>query len=86
MDLDYSTKGEVKVSMIKYLKKVEDKFPIEITGTAKYPACKHLFQVRDDDDPRKHYIDATRAMKFHRVTAQLLFASSHARQDIQTTV
>ena len=86
MDLDYSRKGAVKVSMIKYLQKVEDKFPIEITGTAKSPACKHLFQVRDDDDPRKHYLDATRAMQFHRVTAQLLFASSRARRDIQTTV
>ena len=86
MDLDYSRKGEIKFSMIKYLQKVEEKFPIEITGTAKSPACKHLFQVRDNDDPRKHYLDATRAMQFHIVTAQLLFASSRVRRDIQTTV
>ena len=86
MDLDYSMKGSVKVSMIKYLQKVEYEFPIEIIGTAKSPACKHLFQVRDDDDPRKHYLDVTREMEFHRVTAQLLFASSCARRDIQTTV
>ena len=62
MDLDYSMKGSVKVSMIKYLQKVEDEFPIEIIGTAKSPACEHLFQVRYNDVPRKHYLDATRAI------------------------
>ena len=62
MNLDYSRKGAVKVSMIKYLQKVEDEFPMEITGTAKSTACKHLFHVRDNDYPRKHYLDATRAM------------------------
>ena len=82
MDLDYSRKGAVKVSMIKYLQKVEDEFTIEITRTAKSPACEHLFQVRDDDDTSKHYLDATRAMQFHRVTAQLLFAYSRVRRDI----
>ena len=71
MDLDCYTKGAVKISMIKYLQKVEDKFPIEITGTAKSPACEHLFQVRDDDDPRKNYLYATRAMKLHRVTGSV---------------
>ena len=86
MDLDYSSKGAVKVSIIKYLQKVEGEFPIEIAGTAKSPSLEHLFQVSDDDDPRKHYLDATREMRFHRVTAQLLFASSRARRDIQPTV
>ena len=51
MDLDYSTKGEVKIGMIKYLQKVEDEFPEPIIGTEKSPAGKHLFQVREDTYP-----------------------------------
>ena len=50
MDLDYSTKGEVKIGMIKYLQNVEDKFPEPILGTAKSPAGEHLFQVCEDTD------------------------------------
>ena len=50
MDLDYSTKGEVKIGMIKYLQNVEDKFTEPILGTAKSPAGEHLFQVRKDTD------------------------------------
>ena len=52
MDLDLYSKGAVKVSMIKYLQNFEDEFPIEITGTDKSPACEHIFQVRNGDDPR----------------------------------
>ena len=43
MDLDYSTKREVKIGMIKYLQKVEDEFTEPILGTAKSPAGDHLF-------------------------------------------
>ena len=52
MDLDYSKKGEVKIGMIKYLQKVEDKFPEPILGTEKSPAGEHLFQVCKDMDPQ----------------------------------
>ena len=51
MDLDYSTKGEVKIRMIKFLQKVEDKFPKPILETAKSPAGEHMFQVHGDTDP-----------------------------------
>ena len=53
MDLDYYTKGEIKIGMIKYLQKVEDEFPEPILGTSKSPAGEHLFQVREDTDPSK---------------------------------
>ena len=53
MDLDYSTKGGVKIGMIKYLEKMEDEFPEPILGTAKSPAGEHLFQIREDTDPQK---------------------------------
>ena len=86
MDLDYSTKGEVKIGMIIYLQKVEDEFPEPILGTAKSPSGKHLLQVRKDTDPQKQYLEETRAVQLHHVVAQLLFVSRCARQDIQTTI
>jgi hypothetical protein len=45
MDLDYSVQGEVKVTMIDYLKRVITEFPEEITGTASSPAAERLFTV-----------------------------------------
>ena len=47
MDLDYSQKGKLYVSMIKYLKKVFAAFPEKITTSAATPASDHLFEVRD---------------------------------------
>ena len=86
MNLDYSTKGEVKIGMIKYLQKLEDEFPEPIIGKAKSPAVKHLSQVHKDTDPQKWHLEETRAVQFHRVVAQLLFVSIHTRQYIQKTI
>ena len=51
MDMDWSDKGKVKCSQIKYLAQVIRDFPERITGSASSPASDHLFQVRDPDDP-----------------------------------
>ena len=85
MDLDYYTKEEVKIGMIKYLQKVEDEFPEPILVIEKSPAGEHIFQVREEMDPQKRYLEKTRAVKFHCVVAQRLFVSRSARRDIQTT-
>jgi len=50
------------------------------------PASEHLFTVRDDDDLGKRYLDETKAMKFHHLTAQLLFMSQQACHNLQTAV
>ena len=42
MDLDYSQKNKLYVSMIKYLKKVFTVFPEKITTAAATPASDHL--------------------------------------------
>ena len=47
MDLDFSQKGTLKVSMIPYTGKVIQEFPEKITGMAASPAADHLFQIRD---------------------------------------
>ena len=43
MDLDFSTPGRVRVSMIKYLSKIIKAFPEVIKSTAETPAAEHLF-------------------------------------------
>jgi len=48
MDLDYSQKGKLYVSMVKYLKKVFTAFPEKITSAAATLAADHLFEVRDE--------------------------------------
>jgi hypothetical protein len=50
MDLDYSVLGEVKVTMVDYLKRVITEFPEEITGTASSPATERLFMIRPDGE------------------------------------
>ena len=46
MDLDFSEKGAVKVSMIKYAKKIIGAFPEEIKSTSNSPAVDQIFQIR----------------------------------------
>ena len=52
MDLDFSTKGAAKVSMIKYLKKIIVDFPEEVKGTSDSPCNKNLFKVRDPGEEK----------------------------------
>ena len=47
MDLDYTKRGTLRVSMIKYLGKVFDDFPEQITSTSSSPAADHLFKIRE---------------------------------------
>ena len=82
MTFDYSTPGLVDISMDKYIANIIDSFPEPITGVSATPATDKLFQVRDDDRP----LPEEQAVMFHHVTAQLLFASTRVRRDIQTTV
>ena len=82
MTFDYSTPGQVEISMDKYIAKIIDSFPEQITGVSATPATDNLFRIRDDDRP----LPEDQAIMFHHVTAQLLFASTRVRRDIQTTV
>ena len=84
MDLDYTTKGKVGVSMIKYVDKVLEGFSEELGASAATPAAEHLFQVRNDSEAE--ILSEMKAQEFHHITAQLLFLSARARHDIQVTV
>ena len=48
MDIDYTGDHNVKISMIKYLKKIFVSFPEETRSTAETPAAEYLFKVADE--------------------------------------
>jgi hypothetical protein len=84
MTLDFTNKGEVKVTMIDYLKGVINDFPEIITGTAITPATTNLFDARPEYE--RKVLGKEQARAFHHSVAQLLFATTRARKDIQHTV
>jgi hypothetical protein len=85
MDLDYSERGKLKMSMINYINNVLKEFPEHLgASTATSPAAEHLFKVRDESEAQ--LIPEEQAQDFHQVVAQLLFLSSRAQRDIQTAV
>jgi hypothetical protein len=84
MTLDYTVKGEVKITIVDYLKGVIGYFPEAIDGTAPTAASEHVFNVRPDEE--RVLLEEERARAFHHAVAQLLFASSRTRKNIQLAV
>ena len=84
MDLDYSGKGVVKISMIKYVDKILKVFPEEIGKVSSSLTSDHLFQVRNDD--KQKLLPEELARSFHHSVASLLFLCMRARPDTQTAV
>ena len=84
-DLDYSEKGMVKISMIRYLQKILTSFPDVVKSKAKSPAARHLFQTRGGD-PSQTIHPEEQAQDFHHTIAQLLSVAMMARQDIQIAI
>eukprot|EP00957_Ditylum_brightwellii_P171293 13039681-Ditylum_brightwellii.AAC.1 len=82
MVLNFSKKGEVRISMIDYIKETIEDFPEAIEGTVATPAADHLFKVNKNAMP----LDEEMARAFHTSTAKPLFLCKRARQDIQTPV
>ena len=83
MTLDYSTKGELRVDMTKYVANMIDDFPDKIKGTASTPAGEDLFGQHGKESPK---LDKNRAESFHTTVAQGLFVCKRARPDIQPPV
>ena len=74
IDLDYSTPGEVIVSIGSYITEEIDEFPEEMTKSIKMPAGNHLLKVADACAKlceRENII-------FHRLVVKLLFLSKRA--------
>ena len=45
MPLDYTTAGKVKISIHEYIDKMLMELPIDMNGTARPPASRHIFNV-----------------------------------------
>ncbi len=84
MTLDFSTPGQVKITMIDYIEKMLKDFQElqDIGAITATPAADHLFNVRDNCKKLTEY----EAQHFHNMTARALFLSKRSRQDLQTVV
>jgi len=60
MDLDYTEKGVLSVSMLPYIDNILEKFPEIIQNTSPTPAAEHLFKVRENGK----LLDEDQAMLF----------------------
>jgi hypothetical protein len=82
MTLDYSEEGALKIHMRDYVKKILDKMPEKMDGTATLPAAEHLFQIQDNIE----LLDESNSEFFHATVAKLLFLCKRGRPDIQTAI
>ena len=84
MSLDFTTAGQVQVTMFNYIKEMIDDFTKinPTTKTAPNPADSHLFKVNGEAE----ILDEKRAQNFHTYVAKALFANTRARPDIHTAV
>ena len=97
MSLDYSRKGEVHISMFKYIEdicdvfnqaqlKIDDGF-VEVkkrkrSSTQMTAAPKNLFDVDEDSKPLSESLSES----FHSIVAKALWAAKRARPDIMTSM
>ena len=84
MNLDFTDKGKVKISMVPFLKKAIEEFPELITRSVAISATNRLFDVRPDEE--RKLLDEERAQAFHHAMAQLLFATIRYHCDVQIMV
>ena len=84
MQLDDTTPGEVKISMVLYVQSIIKVFPKQIMSTANAPAAEYLFDVREDTKSIK--LSGTQAIDFHHNVTKLLFICNRTRHEIQTPI
>ncbi len=75
MEFNHSSAGEDKINMQKYIAKIIDKFPEEITSTSATPDVDHLFAVRENGQK----LSDEQVTAFHHTVYQYLFAANRAR-------
>jgi hypothetical protein len=84
MTLDFRIPGQVRVTMIPYVKEIVADFTkiSTDTKTAVTPAAEHLFKI----DKAAKKLNEEMGKVFHNFTAKCLFATKRARPDIHTAV
>ena len=81
MDLDFTTKGVVKVSMDGYIEEMPEGFFEHIAKPENTCAADHLLEV----NPKGKQISKARAQLFHRHVVKLIFIRRQLRPNIQAT-
>lgn len=84
MHLDFTEDRMFQVDMSRYIQEILNNFPERIQKSSTTPHSDTLFMVKDEESAVK--LSEDQAMQFHRTTAQLLFLSTQAQNDIQTAV
>jgi hypothetical protein len=80
MTLDYSTRGQVKVEMIGYIRSMIESFPEEIgKKIPTTPWSESLFKVNG----KSNRLNLELREKSHTIVVKGLFVTKRARQDIQ---
>ena len=85
MTLDYTTPGEVHISMFDYVEEILaafDKAEPKCTGTKTSAAPDNLFIVNEDTKK----LSQDRAVEFHNLVARALYATKRARPDTCTAI
>ena len=84
MDFYFSVPGEVRVTMVDYLKKGIADFPEEIMKTPPTPTGDDMFEVFPDKE--RKMLDNEQATALHNGVMQLLFDNPRRRKDIQKPI
>lgn len=82
MNLDFSKRESVVVTMYDYITRLVDEAPADFGGEAVTPAARHLFEI-DEDSPQ---LDQPRALTFHHLVAKTVYLAKRARPDLQLAV
>ena len=85
MTLDYSTPGQVKVSMYDYVEEILTAFAKadpKAAGTKSSAAPDNLFKVNEDCEK----LHTSKAVEFHNLVAKTLYATKRARPDTCTSI
>jgi hypothetical protein len=85
MTLDYTIRGQVKITMIDYVDEILtafDKADPEGSGTKTSAASENLFRI--DEDCEK--LQPNKAVAFHNLVAKTLYATKRARPDTCTAI
>ena len=88
MTFNYETPGQVMIHMYQYihemLKSIPDKYK-EGIGSAT-PAPSNLYDIRDESADKVELLSEQDKNEYHTIIAQLLYLSTRARPDLQTSI
>ena len=80
MDLNFTEKGEIGLSMIPYIDMRIKDFSEKIKSSSPFPHIGNLFKVMDEEESK--FLSQEQAVIFHHSIAQLLFLALRTRKEL----